>query len=101
MLNASAKVDTIIIIDGLQEFMLTNPPISFDLYVGVPSTYGLTPAHHSVLNVKALVGAFNQEKALEGAVSVIMKTDESFVALKQNRLTEGCWLCGQRPVCGG
>ena len=26
---------------------------------------------HSVLNVKALVGAFNQEKALEGAFSVI------------------------------
>ena len=29
---------------------------------------------HSVLNVKALVGAFNQEKALVGAFSVIMKT---------------------------
>ena len=30
---------------------------------------------NSVLNVKALVGAFNQEKALVGAVSVIVKTD--------------------------
>ena len=27
---------------------------------------------HSVLNVKALVGAFNQEKALVGAFSVII-----------------------------
>ena len=30
---------------------------------------------HSVLNVKALVGAFNQENALVGAFSVIVKTD--------------------------
>ena len=30
--------------------------------------------YHSVLNVKALVGAFNQEKALVGAFSVIVKT---------------------------
>ena len=30
---------------------------------------------NSVLNVKALVGAFNQEKALIGAFSVIVKTD--------------------------
>ena len=29
----------------------------------------------SCLNVKALVGAFNQEKALVGAFSVIVKTD--------------------------
>ena len=32
------------------------------------------------LNVKAL-GAFNQEKALEGAFSLIVKTDGSFAAL--------------------
>ena len=32
---------------------------------------------HSVLNVKALVGAFNQEKAL----CMIVKTDGSFAAL--------------------
>ena len=31
--------------------------------------------------MKALVGAFNQEKALIGAFSVILKTDGSFAAL--------------------
>ena len=31
--------------------------------------------------MKALVGAFNQEKALVGAFSVIVKTDGSFEAL--------------------
>ena len=40
---------------------------------------------NSVLNVKALVGAFNQEKALEGAFFVIVETDcetdGSFTAL--------------------
>ena len=36
---------------------------------------GSMPVKHSVLNVKALVGAFNQEKALVGAFSVIVKTD--------------------------
>ena len=35
---------------------------------------GSTPVLHSVLNVKALVGASNQEKALVGAFSVIVKT---------------------------
>ena len=41
------------------------------------------PIWHSVLilNVKALLGAFNQEKAIVGALSVITKTDESFAAL--------------------
>ena len=33
------------------------------------------------MNVKALVDTFNQEKALVGAFSVIMKTDGSFAAL--------------------
>ena len=37
----------------------------------------------SVLNVNTLVGTFNQEKALEGAFSVIMKNDGSFAALVQ------------------
>ena len=32
-----------------------------------------------VLNVKALVGAFNQEKALEGAFTVIEKSARTFV----------------------
>ena len=31
--------------------------------------------------MKALVGGFNQEKALIGAFSVIVKTDRSFAAL--------------------
>ena len=34
---------------------------------------GSTPVWHSVLNVKALVGAFNQEKALVRALSVIVQ----------------------------
>ena len=38
-------------------------------------TVGSMYVQHSVLNVKALVGAFNQEKALVGAFSVIVKTD--------------------------
>ena len=37
--------------------------------------YLLEPIEHSVLNVIVLVGAFNQEKALEGAFSMIVKTD--------------------------
>ena len=36
---------------------------------------------NSVLNVKALVGAFNQEKALVGAFSVIVKPIEHYTAL--------------------
>ena len=35
----------------------------------------------SVINVKALVGAFNQEKALVGAFSVIVKPMDRFTAL--------------------
>ena len=51
------------------------------------STYNGVNAHlalclNSVLNVKALVGAFNQEKAQVGAFSVILKTDGSFAALR-------------------
>ena len=37
---------------------------------------------HSVLNVKAQKGAFNQEKTLVGAFSVILKTDGLFAALR-------------------
>ena len=36
---------------------------------------------NSVLNVKALEGTFNQEKALVGAFSMNVKTDGSFAAL--------------------
>ena len=43
------------------------------------------PVQHSVLNVKALVGAINQEKALVGAFSVIVQLVvepmDSFTAL--------------------
>ena len=46
------------------------------------STYRrLTPIQHSVLNVKVLVGAFNQEKALVGAISVIVEPMDRFTAL--------------------
>ena len=49
--------------------MLTNPPNFMSTFLGVN-------AHlNNVLNVKALVDAFNQEKALVGAFSVIVKTD--------------------------
>ena len=47
--------------------MLTNPPVPDDFCVGVPIshllTVGSTPVQHSVLNVKVLEGALNQEKA--------------------------------------
>ena len=43
---------------------------------------GSTPIKHSVLNVKALVGAFNQEKALVGDFTVIVNLRKgSFEAL--------------------
>ena len=43
---------------------------------------GSMPVYHSVLNVKALVGSFNQEKALVGAFSVIVKTDGLFYSTR-------------------
>ena len=46
----------------------------------------------NVLNVKELVGAFNQGEALVGAVLVIVKTDGSFAALVK---TQDC-----APTCG-
>ena len=46
------------------------------------STYHVyAPVQHSVLNVKALVGTFKQERALVGALFVIVKRDGSFAAL--------------------
>ena len=55
---------------------------------------------NSVLNVKALVAAFNQEKALVGAFSVIVRTncetDGSFYSTKNiscvSRALGICWL---------
>ena len=65
--------------------MLTNPPVPYDFCVGIPIscllTVGSTPVQHSVLNMEAVVAAFNQEKALVGAFSMIVKTDGSFAAL--------------------
>ena len=49
---------------------------------------------NSVLNVKALVGAFNQKEALVGAFSVIVKTncetDGSFTALVRGEASIIC-----------
>ena len=41
----------------------------------------LTQCLNSILNMKALVGAFNQEEALAGVFSVIMKSSRTFVCL--------------------
>ena len=59
-----------------------NPSVPYDPCVGVPIshlfTVGSMPVYHSVLNsvlnVKALIGAFNQETALVGAFSGIVET---------------------------
>ena len=45
--------------------------------------------------MKALVGAYNQEKALIGAFSMIVKTDGSFAALILEPRPQLC------PECGG
>ena len=63
--------------------MLTNPPVPNNFCVGDPISHLLTVvcgvnAHfayclNSVLNVEAVVAAFNQEKALVRAFSVIVQ----------------------------
>ena len=69
------------------------------------------PGWHSVLNVKALVGAFNKEKAQVGAFSVIVKTDcethGSFYSTSRNicatyrgRGWRGLVVCGGREEGG-
>ena len=68
--------------------MLTNLPVPYDLYVGVRisrlfTMHGVN-AHlayclNSVLNVKAVVGAFKPEKALVGAFSMIVKSSLTIV----------------------
>ena len=63
--------------------MLTNLPVPYETFALVSQFYVYLPwgqhpfsiVSNSVINVKALVGAFNQEKALEGAFSVIVKTN--------------------------
>ena len=52
-------------------------PVPFTIFVlasqfHVYFTVGSTPVKRSFLNVKALVGAFNQEKVLVGAFSMIV-----------------------------
>ena len=49
------------------------------------------PCLNSVLNVKAVVGTFNQEKALVGAFSVILKTDCEI---------DGSICCSTTQMCG-
>ena len=61
------------------------------------STYtSLTWCLDSVFNVKALVGTFDQEEALVGAFSVIVKTDRSFAALFWRHTDEVNVPCGVR-----
>ena len=57
----------------------------------------LNGLNNSVLNVKALVGSFNQEKALVGAFSVIVKTDAAAVC---SVVTLEVWRCYCDPHCG-
>ena len=59
----------------LSDTMLTTPPVPYDLCVGIPISR-LLPWVSVCL---ALVGAFNQEKALVGAFSVIVKSSRTFV----------------------
>ena len=70
-------------------------------------TKHLTPVYPSVLNLKALVGAFNQEKVLVGAFSVIVKADRSFAALIENCVSSSVnyfhsrtWKLRSGPVWG-
>ena len=60
--------------------MLTNPLIPCDLYVEDPKSFlhtmGSMPSvFNSVLNVIAVVGAFNQEKALVGTLITNLRVD--------------------------
>ena len=52
--------------------MLTNPPVPLRRCPNFTSTYHGVNVQHCVLNVKAVVAAFNQENALVGAFSVTM-----------------------------
>ena len=70
--------------------MLTKPPIPYDLCVADPISRWINACLYclnSVLNVKAVIGAFNQEKALVGAFSVITNLRmELFEALVNSNL---------------
>ena len=54
-------------------------PMSCLLSVGSKPIYNLAECLNSVLNVKVLVGAFNQEKVLVEAFSMIVKSSRPFV----------------------
>ena len=72
--------------------IVPNIYLSFMIFLSVSQTpvylqwvnTHLAQCLNSVLNMKSLVGAFNQEKALVGAISTNVKTDESFAALVIN-----------------
>ena len=66
--------------------------MKFDKCVGIPIfvylpclgacfVFSIVSLQYSVLNVKALVGTFNQEEALVGDFSMIMKFNGTFAAL--------------------
>ena len=42
------------------------------------------PVWHSVLNVKALISPFHQERALEGAFTIIVKTDAALIEMHKS-----------------
>ena len=68
------------------------------------STYRIKePVQHSVVNVKALVGAFNQEKALVGAFSVNVQLHRLIDLRHYTRHYHlaRCSTLGQEEVRGG
>ena len=59
--------------------MLTNPPVTYDLQSYIYLLWAnphLAQCLNSVLNMK-VIAAFNQVKALEGSISVIMQLQTS------------------------
>ena len=75
--DANAKIEGM---GGL--FISLSQTIDSYLCAGIPDTYlpQCLIIVNSVLNEKALVGAFNQMRALVGAFSVIVKSSRTFVA---------------------
>ena len=81
--------------------MLSKLPVPYDLCIGVPISclctfHWLTPTCNNQM-WKSYIGAFNQEKALVGGFSVIVKSSRMFVwsSILQstaNTLTDGGWL---------
>ena len=72
--------------------MLTNPPVLYDFCVGFPMSCLLTVGY-SVLNVKAVLVAFNQEKALVGAFSVIVQLQRLIVYTTSVKIQRFCFRC--------